>query len=88
MKLEERNSSNAQIRTLLDLEIHRKKIGPDYNKLKTLLERSFEPEIRHKNFGARNGNYERNAMVKNQGTKQRVQRIIGDGWKWSPTGSV
>ena len=27
---------------------------------------------------ARNGNYERIAVVKNQGTKQRVQRILGD----------
>ena len=27
--------------------------------------------LRNKNFGARNGNYETNAVVKNQGTKQR-----------------
>ena len=31
-----------------------------------------------KNFEARNGNFEKNAVVKNQGTKQRVQRILGD----------
>ena len=48
-----------------------------------MVKRSIEQEIRNKNFGARNGNYERNAVVKNQGTKQRVQRILG-----SPTGSV
>ena len=43
-------------------------------------------EIRNKNFGARNGNYERNDVVKNQGTKQRVQRILGDCWQWETNG--
>ena len=65
---------------LYDLEIHQKKIGPDYHRLKTMVKRSVEQDIRNKNFGARNGNYERNAVVKNQGTKQRVQRILGDCW--------
>ena len=37
-------------------------------------------------FGARNGNYEKNAVVKNQGTKQRVQRILGDCWQWETNG--
>ena len=27
-------------------------------------------------------------MVKNLGTKQRGQRILGDLWQWKPTGSV
>ena len=30
--------------------------------------------------------YERNAVVKNQGTKQRVQRILGDCWQWEING--
>ena len=38
-----------------------------------MVKRSIEHEIRNNNFGARNGNYERNAVVK---TKQRGQ---GDG---------
>ena len=42
-----------------------------------MVKRSIEQDIRNKNFGARNGNYEKNAVVKNQGTKQRVQRILG-----------
>ena len=42
--------------------------------------------LRNRNFGARNGNYERNAVVKNQGTKQRVQRILGDCWQWEFNG--
>ena len=52
---------------LYDLEIHKKKVGPDYHRL-TTMERSHEQDIRNKNFRARNGNYE-NALVKNQGTK-------------------
>ena len=67
---------------LYNMEIHEKKLGPDYHRLKTLVKRSIEQEIRNKNFGIRNGNYERNAVVKNQGTKQRVQRILGDCWQW------
>ena len=63
---------------LYDLEIHQKKLGPDYHRLKTMVKRSIEQEIRNNNFGSRIGNYERNAVVKNQGTKQRVQRILGD----------
>ena len=35
---------------------------------------------------ARNGNYERNAVVKNQVTKQRGQRILGDCWQWETNG--
>ena len=53
---------------LYDLETHQKKLGPDYHRLNTMVKRSIEQEIRNKNFGARNGNYERNAVVKNPGT--------------------
>ena len=63
---------------LYNLEIHQKKAGPDYHRLKTMVKRSIEQNLRIKNFGARNGNYERNAGVKNPGTKQRVQRILGE----------
>ena len=71
---------------LYDLEIHQKKLGPDYHRLKTLVKRSIEQDIRNKNFGTRNGNYEKNTVVKNQGTKQRVQRILGDCWRWESNG--
>ena len=63
---------------LYDLETHQKKLGPDDYRLKTMVKRSIEQEIRNKNFGARSGNFEKNALVKNQGTKQHVQRILGD----------
>ena len=51
-----------------------------------MVKRSIEQEIRNRNFGARSGNFEKNAVVKNQGTKQRVQRILGDCWQWETNG--
>ena len=51
-----------------------------------MVKRSIEQDIRNKNFGNRNGNFEKNAVVKNQGTKQRVQRILGDYWQWETNG--
>ena len=60
---------SEKLKTVLeldDLEIHQKKIGPDYHRLKTMV-KSIEQDIRNKNFGARNGNCERNVVVKNQG---------------------
>ena len=80
---------SEKLKTVLefyDLEINHKKIGPDYHRLKTMVKRSIEQDIRNKNFGIRNGNYEKNAVVKNQETKQRVQRILGDCWQWEFNG--
>ena len=80
---------SEKLKTVLELynmEIHQKKAGPDCHRLKTIVKRSIEQDIRNKNFGARSGNYERNAVVKNQGTKQRVQRILGDCWQWESNG--
>ena len=71
---------------LYDLETHQKKLGPDYNRLKTMVNRSIEQEILNKNFGSRNENFEKNAVVKNQGTTQRVQRILEDCWQWEANG--
>ena len=86
-KLRARESDKLKtVLELYDLEIHQKKLGPDYHRLKTMVKRSIEQDIRNKNFGARNGNYEKNAVVKNQGTKQRVQRILGDCWQWEFNG--
>ena len=71
---------------LYDLEIHQKKLGPDYHRLKTMVKRSIDQNLRMKNFEARNGNYETSAVVKNQGTKQREQRSPGDCWQWKANG--
>ena len=59
---------SEKLKTVLELynmEIHQKKLGPDYHRLKTMVNRSIEQEIRNKNFGSRIGNFEKNAVVKN-----------------------
>ena len=71
---------------LYDLEIHQKKIGPDYHRLETMVKRSTEQHLRMKNSGARNGNFETSAVVKNDGVKQREQRSLGDCWQWKAIG--
>ena len=53
---------------------------------RTVVKRSIEQDLRNKNFGNRSGNFEKNAVVKNQGTKQRAQRILGDCWQWETNG--
>ena len=80
---------SEKLKTVLELynmEIHQKKAGPDYHRLKTMEKRSIEQNLRIKNFEAINGNYERNAVVKNQGAKQREQRTLGDCWQWKANG--
>ena len=71
---------------LYNMEIHRKKAEPDYHRLKTMVKSSIEQNLRMKNFEARNGNYERNAVVNNQVTKQSGQRSLGDCWQWETNG--
>ena len=79
-----RTRESEKLKTVLELykmEIHQKKAGPDDHRLKTMVKRSIEQNLRIKNLEARNGNYEGNAVVKNPGTKQRVQRILGNCWQ-------
>ena len=67
-----RVGESEKLKTVLELynmEIHQKKAGPDYHRLKTMVKRSIEQNLRMKNFEARNGNYETSAVVKNQRTK-------------------
>ena len=86
-KLRMRESEKLKtVLELYNLEIHQKKAGPDYHSLKTMVKRSIEQNLRIKNFEANNGNYERNAVVKNQGTKQRGQWTLGDCWHWKADG--
>ena len=68
------------------MEIHQKKAGLDYRRLKTMVKRSIEHNLRLKNFEARNGKYETIAVVKNQVTLQREQRSLGDCWQWKANG--
>ena len=80
---------SEKLKTVLELynmAIHQKKAGTDHHRLKTMVKRSIEQNLRIKNFEARNGNYESNAVVKNQGTKQREQRSLGLCWQWKANG--
>ena len=80
---------SEKLKTVLEsynMEIHQKKAGPDYHRLKTMVKRSIEQNLRMKNFEARNGNYERNAVVKNRETKQREQRTQEYCWQWKANG--
>ena len=54
---------------LYDLETHQKKLGPDYHRLKAMVKRSIEQDIRNKNFGARSGNFEKNGRGQESGNK-------------------
>ena len=67
---------SEKLKTVLELynmEIHQKKSKPDYHRLKTMVKRNIEQDLRMNNFEARNGNYETSAVVKNQRMKQREQ---------------
>ena len=71
---------------LYNMEIHQKKAGPDYHRLKTMVKRSIEQNLRMKNFEARNGNFETSAVVKNPRMKQREHRSLGDCRQWKANG--
>ena len=68
------------------MEIHQKKAELDYHRLKTMVKRSIEQNLRTKNFEARNGRFETSAVVKNQRVKQREQKSLGDWWQWKANG--
>ena len=68
------------------METHQKKIGPDYHRLKTMVKRSTDQNLRMKNFEARSGNFETSAVVKNPRMKQREQTSLGDCWQWKADG--
>ena len=70
------------------LKIHQKKTRPDDYKLKTMMKRIIEQEIRNKNFGSRNGNFweeHRDQESRNNSVYKEFLEIVGNG---SPTGSV
>ena len=82
---------SEKLRTVLDLydlEIHQKKAVPDYHRLKTMVKRSIEQDIRNKNSGP-----EMEIMRRTPWSRIREQNsvykefleIVGNG---SPTGSV
>ena len=67
---------SEKVKTILELynmEIHQKKVGPDYHRLKTMVKRSIEQDSRNMNFGIRNGNY----------VKKRGGQESGDETAWT-----
>ena len=68
---------------LYDLETHQKKLGPDYHRLKAMVKRSIEQEIRNKNFGARRTPW---SKIRGQNSVYKeFLEIVGNG---KPTGNV
>ena len=88
-KLRVRESEKLKtVLELYNLEIHQKEKGLDYHRLKTMVKRSIEQNLRMKNFGARNGNYERKpwSRIREQNSVYReFLEIVGNV---KPTGSV
>ena len=82
---------SEKLKTVLeldDLEIHQKKARPDYHRMKTMVKRNIEQDLRNRNFGARNGNYEKNAWsrIREQNSVYKeFLEIVGNG---KPTGRV
>ena len=74
---------------LYDLEIHQKKLGPDYHRLKTMVKRSIEQDIRNKNFGGPEIEIMRRtpwSRIREQNSVYKeFLEIVGNG---KPTGSV
>ena len=65
-----RTRESEKLKTVLELyglETHQKKLEPDYHRLNTMVKRSIEQQIRNKNFGARSGNFEKNAQWETNG---------------------
>ena len=80
---------SEKLKTVLELynmEIHQKKAGPNYHRLKTMVKRSIEQNLRMMNFEARKGNFETSAVVKNPRMKQREQRSLGYCGQWKANG--
>ena len=63
---------------LYDLEIHQKKAGPDYHRLKTMVKRSIEQDLRNRNFGAETVIMKETPWSRIRRQTQRGQRILGD----------
>ena len=78
-----------QLNTVLefyDMEIHQKISTPNYQKLKTMVKRSIEQNLRAQNFEARDGRIDSGILVKNQRGQRRVQRRPGECCEWNAYG--
>ena len=64
---------SEKLKTVLELynmEIHQKKLGPDYHRLKTMVKKKYRAgDSRNKNFGRQKGNYEKKRRGQESGDK-------------------
>ena len=87
-----RTRESEKLKTALELcnmEIHQKKLGADYHRLKTMLKRSIEQDLRNRNFLRPETEIMKEtpwSRIKGQNSVHKeFLEIVGNG---SPTGSV
>ena len=73
---------------LYDLETHQKKLGPDYHRLKAMVKRSIEQEIRNKNLAPEMEIMKETPWSRIQGQNSVYKEFMEIVGNWSPTGSV
>ena len=76
---------SAQLKTVLemyDMSIHHKISVPNYQKLKTIVNRSKDQKLRLRNFDARHGRIESGAVIKSRKVLIGVERGIGICYQW------
>ena len=82
---------SEKLKTVLELynmEIHQKKAGPDYHRLKTMVKRSIEQNLRIKNFKPETEVMRQTPWSRTRGqnsVNKELLEIVGSG---KPTGSV
>ena len=72
-----RMRESAQLKTVLE-----KDIVPNYQKLKTMVKRSFDERLRLRNFDARHGRIETGAVIKSRKGLIGVERGKGISYQW------
>ena len=78
-----------QLKTVLefcDMEIHQKISTPNHQKLKTMVKRCIEQNLRSQNFEAGDGRIASGILVKNQREQRRVHKGQGECWQWKANG--
>ena len=71
---------------LYDLEIHQRISEPDYQRLKTVVNRSVDQKLGSQNIEARNERIEKGAVVKNRRDQRCVERGPGECWQQKEQG--
>ena len=68
------------------MEIYQKKLGPDCHRLKTMVKRSIEQNLRMKNFEARSGNLEKKRRGQESKCKTAWTKKSWRCWQWKADG--